>query len=120
MYPMSAPAQNDRPSPASTTTRTPSSSEISSKHLVSSSIRPTFNALCASGRVRVTVTTGPLLVSFKTSDIGTPISQGQRNCYLLLHGSSWSPVTLHEASLSEISLGRTSTSVRALKGNQTG
>jgi hypothetical protein len=74
MYPMSAPAQNERPSPASTTTRTPSSSEISSKQRVNSSMSAAFSALCESGLFIVTVAKGPLLVAFNESVIGTPIS----------------------------------------------
>ena len=67
MYPISAPAQNERPSPESTTTRTPSSSEISPKQRVNSSISAAFNALCESGRARVTVVTAPSSVLFRCS-----------------------------------------------------
>jgi hypothetical protein len=74
MYLMSAPAQNERPSPASTTTRTRSSSEISSKQRVNFSMSAAFSALCESGLFIVTVAKGPLLVTFNKSGIGIPVS----------------------------------------------
>src|SRR3712207_3250193 len=56
---MSAPAQNDCPSPVSTTARTPSSPASSSKQVVISSMSAAFRALRDSGRARVTVATDP-------------------------------------------------------------
>ena len=77
MYPMSAPAQNERPSPASTTTLVSWSSASSSKQRVNSSMSATFSALCESGLFNVTVVKEPLLVTFNKSGIVTPISAQQ-------------------------------------------
>ena len=65
MYPMSAPAQNDGPSPVRTTTRTFSSSASSPKQRVISAISAAFNAFRASGRANSTVATGPSSARFK-------------------------------------------------------
>src|SRR3712207_2527434 len=64
---MSAPAQNDCPSPVSTTALTLSSTASSSKQRVTSSMSAAFRALCDSGRARATVATDPSSILRKCS-----------------------------------------------------
>src|SRR5215210_239908 len=67
MYSMSAPAQNEGPSPASTTTRTPSLPARSSKMRVSSPIKAWLRALWVSGLASETVVTRPSSLTARCS-----------------------------------------------------
>ena len=69
----SAPAQNDGPLPASTTTRTPSSAPSASIASVSSAISVSLNALCTSGRLSVTM---PMRLRTATSIVVKPAAAG--------------------------------------------
>ncbi len=66
----SAPAENDGPSPSSTTTRAPARAGAPVKASVSAAISAASNALRRSGRVMRTRTTGPSCVIASGSDTG--------------------------------------------------